>query len=99
MIYMRRELRRLWAVNVYVKTEDSSPPTDDTEQIAHTIIAWNEVDAIRLAPGDAATRPEAICFVTWPEEDGDPIYRVNHPTTGPTDEEINPTVPLPKDVW
>jgi hypothetical protein len=93
MFYRKRELRRLWEIEVY----DGDPHEDpDTPTPTHkeTIIAWNAVDAIRSAGGPVAVQPKALFFVTWPVP-GDPeenIYRINNTGEGPVGDPIVPSV-------
>ena len=83
-----RELRRLWEVEIY----DGDPDKKKTKIKKETVVAWNAVDAIRACGNrKLAKEPEALCYVTWPDEDGMPIYKIKD-TSGPTKEEIKPTI-------
>ena len=84
-----RELRRLWEVRVYEGDPDARiPKTKYT-----TVVAFNAVEAIRLCGGRAASEPVALDYVTWPEHPGDPVLRIQD-TSGPTDQVVEPIVPL-----
>lgn len=88
MFYRKRELRRLWEVEIYDGNPDAKKPKNHIEKV----VAWNAVDAIRRC-GEmrVASQPKAVCFVTWPEAEGSPIFKIES-TAGPTDEEIKPSI-------
>jgi hypothetical protein len=86
VIYKRRELRRLWRVKVY-KTDKKVHTHEET------LVAWNAVEAIRMARGEVAKAPEAVCYITW----DNPPRRIDDPSAGPLDEIIEPSIPLP--IW
>jgi len=90
MRYKGRELRRLFEVRVYTGDPDAKRPKTKKE----TVVAFNAVEAVRFCGGKASKQPEPLCYVTWPEADGEPIFRIND-TGGPTETEINPSIPLP----
>lgn len=83
MIYKNRELRRLWEVEVYKGDPDDEKPKTKKE----TVIAFNAVEANRLAPGPVASEPVAISFVTWDDE---PLLIED--TSGPTNKKAKPTI-------
>ena len=86
MFYNQRELRRLWKIEVY----EGDPNDPDVTVRTETIVAWNQVDAIRHAGGKLAVQPEALYFVTWPDNNNQ-IYRIND-TSGPIGEPIEPSI-------
>jgi len=88
MFYRRRELRRLWEVDVY----DGDPEDPDVEIRTETLIAWNAVDAIRHSNGSVVSQPRAVCFVSWPEGSNPNIYRVDNTGDGPVGDAIVPSV-------
>ena len=88
MIYLRQELKRLWEVRRY-KGDRNAP---DVEIEVETIIAWNQVDAIRHACGDLADQPKALHFVTPAKNEGDPVFRINSPKVGPIGDPIVPSI-------
>ena len=92
MVYKKRELRRLWEVEIYDGDREDSDVTTHLDRL----VAWNHVDAIRHAGGHVATTPEAICFVTWPDFDGGPIYRVDSPSVGPVGDPITARIAATK---
>jgi hypothetical protein len=87
---MTRALRRLWTVVCY----DGDPDDPATPLLTKTCIAWNQSGAIRMC-GKVAEPPEAKCFVTWPQNKGDPIYEI-YSTAGPSDVEVHADL-MPKD--
>lgn len=90
MLYRRRELRRLWKVEIF----DIAPgetPNEDTSTRAVTVVAWNRVDAIRGTGSKAAKQPEPLFFVTFPDAE-DNIYRINSPQEGPIGDPVVPSV-------
>jgi hypothetical protein len=88
MFYKRRELRRLWEVEVF----DGDPHDKDTAVYKTTIIAWNAVDAIRHAGSAVAKQPIALYYVTWPDKPGGPVYRINSTAGGPVGDPVVPSV-------
>lgn len=94
MIYKSRALRSLWTVKIY----DGDPDKKKTRIREETIVAFNAVEAIRKCPGNVAEQPERVCYVTFPEKDGYPIHRIEN-TAGPTEEVIEPSIPLEDDDW
>ena len=85
-----RELRRLWAVEIY----EGNP--DDPEVTIHreSIIAWNPTDAIRRCGERVATQPESLGFITWDDE---PLFIES--TKGPTDRVAEPTIEVKEAEW
>jgi len=94
MRYKGRELRQLFEVEIYVGDKDAKNPETKIE----TIVAWNNVDAIRRCGGNAVKQPEAIAFVTWPEpgDSAEKVYIIRD-TSGPTDEEVAPSIAIPSE--
>ena len=92
MVYKRRVLRSLWSILVY--KGDPDDPKTKTKRV--TAVAWNKVDAIRMAGGPVALPPERVSFVTWPETDGGPIYEICE-TAGPTNKKVKPSIAIPDD--
>lgn len=88
MRYKNRELRRLWEVDVY----EGDPDDEDVALRTETLIAFNQVEAVRRAGGPVASLPRQICFVSWGEKEGDPIYRVDSPKEGPAGDPIEPSI-------
>jgi len=88
-------MRRLWEVEVF----DGDREDPDCPIKKETVIAWNEVDAIRRTGDRAASRPKALHFVTWPNpgEDASKIFRINNTEEGPVGEPVEPTVALPQE--
>jgi hypothetical protein len=82
------ELRRLWEVETF----DGDPDDPATLTVKRTVIAWNAVDANRHAGGRVASEPKPLYFVTWPEFEGGPVYRIDNPNDGPLVDE-GPVVP------
>ena len=91
MFYRRRELRRLWEIEVY-DGDPNEHPDIPTPTHTETLVAWNAVDANRGAGGPVAAPPKALFFVTWPPKPGDPIYRINNTGEGPVGEPIVPSI-------
>lgn len=89
MRYKGRELRQLFEIEVY--TGDWEAGDEKTRTV--TALGVNAEDAIRRigASNRAATYPQALCFVTWPDpgEPASEIYRIDN-TSGPSDEKIEP---------
>lgn len=88
MFYRQRELRRLWRVEVY----DGDPEGDGVTTHIETVIAFNAVAANRKAGGPIAKEPVALHYVTWPEEENGPVFRVNSTKEGPVGDPIEPTI-------
>ncbi len=90
MKYQNRDLPRLWECVVYTGDPNAKRPKTKKE----TVVAWNAVDANRkLAGMELAKEPKAVCFV-WQEDPDDPKskkFRIDD-TSGPTDEEVKPSV-------
>jgi len=94
MFYRGRELKRLWRVTLYTGNPDVKKPKTTTE----TCVAFNAVEAIRLfGSRQVVKQPEAICYVTWPEDDEGvgPIYKIED-TGGPSEEVIKSSLPTPQ---
>ncbi len=91
MFYKRRELRRLWDVEVY----NGDPEDPNVTTHIETVVAFNAVEANRKCGGRVALPPTARCYVTWPVDPNTtgPIYRIDS-TAGPSDELIEPTIGL-----
>lgn len=85
-----RMLRRLWECTVFKGDPDATKPKTKKE----TVIAWNEVDAIRKFGGSRlAKQPENIGWVTWPREQEDYVYFIQNPTEGPDEKKkVRPSV-------
>lgn len=102
MVYKKRELRRLWGVDIYVGDRDDPK----TKTRIEGVVAWSQVDAIRHAGGHVVSQPKPICFVTWPDFDGGPIFEIKSPKIGPIGDPIKsriggqkmPGKPSPKPV-
>ena len=90
-----RELMRLFEVEVY----DGDPDDSKTKTTKETIVAWNAMDAIRKCGArKLAYQPKELFHVTHPDQEGEPIYKIED-TGGPTEEEIQPSIdidPTPK---
>jgi hypothetical protein len=83
-----RALRRLWLVQCF----DGDPDDPNVGVVEKSCVAWNQPHAIRMC-GRVAKLPQHKCFVTWPENEGDPIYEI-YDTAGPIDVEVKPTVAI-----
>lgn len=97
MFYRRRELQRLWEVEVF----DGDPEDPDVTTHKETVIAWNHVDATRKAGKHVATPPVELHFVTWPDTDEN-IFRINNTSEGPVGDPVNPSmavVDLSEEDW
>jgi hypothetical protein len=92
MFYKGRELRRVWEVEVY----EGDPEDPDVTTRTETVIAWNQVEAIRRAGGKVATLPVSKGFVTWPQGQEKRLFRIEN-TAGPTDEVVEPTLSIGAD--
>lgn len=73
-----QELRRMWEVLVY----DGDPDDPNVTTSVETVVAWNAVDATRRSGKPVAAQPKALYYVTWPEYEGGPIYRIDNPSDG-----------------
>jgi hypothetical protein len=60
-----------------------------------TVIAWNQVDATRRAGRHVAQLPKQVCFVTWPDADGN-IFRIESTEEGPIGEPLDPSLAPPE---
>jgi hypothetical protein len=89
MRYQRRELMRLFKVEVY----DGDPDDPKTKTLKETIVAWNAMDAIRRCGNKRlVSQPVASHHVTHPKHEDGPIYKIDS-TAGPTDEtEVKPSI-------
>jgi hypothetical protein len=95
MVYQSRELRRLWEVELYTGNPDAKKPKTKKE----TVIAWNNVDAIRRSGGQCASEPVSLGFVTWPPKENPEadVYFIED-TAGPTNKKAKPSIePEPGD--
>lgn len=96
MIYKSRQLRRFWSLSVY----NGDPDDPKTKLKTETIVSWNQTDATRLAGNHVLSRlPELISYVTWPENDGDPIYEIYDAGEGPTNKKVKPTLGIVDEDW
>jgi hypothetical protein len=78
--YRNKEMRKLYEVEVYL----GDPDKKSTKTEVLTVVAWNEVDALRRLGGHkAATQPKFVDFVSWDEPP-----RVIRDTAGPTEEVV-----------
>jgi len=92
MYYKQRELRRMWEVELYDGDKDDPNVTTHKE----TVVAWNQVEAIRRGGGNVASPPVALYYVTWPDVKDGPIFRIDDPKVGPiVVAEIAPSVAIP----
>lgn len=87
MFYRGRELRRVWEVEIY----EGDPEDPDVTTRTDTVIAWNQVEAIRRAGGRVVKQPVSKGFVTWPDGREKRVFKIED-TAGPTDEEIAPSI-------
>ena len=88
MRYQGRELRSLWEVELY----DGNPDAKNPKTTTVTVVAFNQVEAIRLCGSrKVASLPKFLHHVTWPENEGGPIYKING-TAGPDKEKIRPDI-------
>jgi hypothetical protein len=91
-----RVLRRIWKVTVYEEEPNSKKTGKAKKNVKtreETVIAWNQVDANRKAPGKLAVPAEPIGFVTWPRDGESHVYMIDNPTDGPIeDEPVQPSV-------
>ena len=63
MFYKRRELRRLWEIEIYTEDPNENPDVP-TPTKTETLVAWNAVGAIRATGGRAAKEPKPLYYVT-----------------------------------
>ena len=89
MRYQRRELMRLFEVEVY----DGDPDDPKTKILKESIVAWNALDAIRsCGKRRLVSQPVAMHHVTHPKEEDGPIFKIDS-TAGPIDEtEVKPSI-------
>ena len=89
MFYKKKYLPRLWEVEIYESNPDGESEIPTRKE---TLVAWNAVDAIRRAGNRVAKQPKALHFITHPEYEGGPIYRINSPQDGPIGDPIVPSI-------
>lgn len=87
MFYNHRELKRVWRVKTFIGDKEVPNPKIQEE----TVVAWNQVDAIRASGREVAEPPEPLFFVTWPDADEN-IYRVDDVGVGPVGNPVKTSI-------